>query len=136
LLSRAEPEVLEGLERFGWELGISYQIADDLLDLLTMQDVPDKTGRDLCNGLYTLPVVHALNRSERLRSLLEDRACYDDEFVAEAIAIVRATGGVQCALEEFRSHMESARTAIAGFPSPQGLERILDCAVERCAEAA
>lgn len=133
VLAAAEPDVIDGLERYGWELGTTYQMADDLLDLLTMEEVCDKTGRDLCNGLYTLPVIYAMEESEQLRLLLEGCTTYDDELIARVIAMVRATGGVERALEDFHSRARSARAAIQDLPSTEGLETILDYVVNCCA---
>lgn len=136
LLSDAEPEVVRALERYGWEFGITYQMADDLLDLLTMNDVPDRTGRDLCNGLYTMPVIYALACSDELRELLRDRTDFDDRMVARVIEIVRDTGALERTLDEFHSHARAAKAAIADLPAPRDLELVVDYVVDRCPRAA
>jgi octaprenyl-diphosphate synthase len=49
------------LRRFGWELGVAFQMADDLIDLTSSEEEAGKSvARDLAKGKLTLPVIHAL----------------------------------------------------------------------------
>lgn len=51
----------ESLHRFGWELGVAFQMADDLIDLTSSEEEAGKSvARDLAKGKLTLPVIHAL----------------------------------------------------------------------------
>ncbi len=59
-LSEAEPAVVEAMRDYGRNLGMAFQIADDLLDLTGVEEQTGKTlGRDLAKGKFTLPVIHA-----------------------------------------------------------------------------
>jgi octaprenyl-diphosphate synthase len=64
------------LHRFGMDVGIAFQITDDILDIVGVQDQMGKTlGRDWDEGKLTLPVIHALSQAEpslsrRVRELL------------------------------------------------------------------
>jgi octaprenyl-diphosphate synthase len=61
----AEPAVVEALTRYGLNLGIAFQIADDLLDVLGDEDVVGKSlGTDLLKQKSTLPLIRLLARSE------------------------------------------------------------------------
>jgi len=74
----AAADRIEALRRFGTELGIAFQIVDDVLDLVGSQEHVGKTlGRDLDLGKPTLPVIHSLANAEpevrrRLQSLIRD----------------------------------------------------------------
>jgi geranylgeranyl pyrophosphate synthase len=84
------------LGRFGRYLGIAYQLADDLLDLVeTANAVGKPVGHDLASGVYTYPTLWALRRDPSLDGLLSEldgpgRAA----VAAEAARRVRATGAL------------------------------------------
>jgi octaprenyl-diphosphate synthase len=63
LYAGASEEVATRLANFGRNLGLAFQIADDLLDLVGNEDTAGKTlGTDLEQQKLTLPVIHCLNR--------------------------------------------------------------------------
>ena len=71
-VSRAEPQVIEALGRFGEHVGIAFQIVDDVLDLEGIpHEVGKQLGHDLAEGKTTLPLALALaHDAEALRPLL------------------------------------------------------------------
>ncbi len=76
MLSDARPEYLDVLEQFGEVLGLAFQLSDDIMDLTaTEQELQKEPGQDLREGVYTFPVLHALNhgaRATELEGLLRD----------------------------------------------------------------
>ncbi len=61
----AEPEVCETLTRFGHELGVAFQIADDLLDVFGDETVAGKSlGTDLVKQKVTLPLIRLLSQTD------------------------------------------------------------------------
>ena len=55
-------EVLRQLEAFGDALGMAFQLSDDIMDLTATQlELGKEPGTDLREGVYTLPVLHALH---------------------------------------------------------------------------
>jgi heptaprenyl diphosphate synthase len=76
MLSDAPPWSLDVLEEFGEALGLAFQLSDDIMDVAASEDELGKEpGVDLKEGVYTLPVLHALHggeRSDELRTLLSD----------------------------------------------------------------
>ncbi len=76
LYAGAEPDVVERLANYGRLLGMAFQVADDLLDLLGREDTAGKTlGTDLEQQKLTLPLIHMLARvpaeeAARLRQVL------------------------------------------------------------------
>jgi octaprenyl-diphosphate synthase len=64
LFSDARPEVVEGMARFGRYLGLAFQIADDLLDLIGEEQTTGKSlGTDLDQRKMTLPLIHLLKQA-------------------------------------------------------------------------
>jgi heptaprenyl diphosphate synthase len=74
LLSDARAEHLDVLEQFGEALGLAYQLSDDIMDVAsTRAELEKEPGQDLREGVFTLPVLHALANGpdgDELRRLL------------------------------------------------------------------
>src|SRR6185436_19038187 len=71
MVSDVDEPTLDALTRFGHHLGMCFQVVDDVLDLTSSDEALGKpAGQDLLEGVYTLPVIYALEESEDLRSLL------------------------------------------------------------------
>ncbi len=121
MLSDAELEVVEGLERFGRALGLAFQLSDDIMDLTADRAVLGKEpGADLREGVYTLPVIYALRESARrdqLRTLLTAGPPEGDRLAA-ALDIVRSDGSLELAratvTEEVRRSLAEAGRLPAG----------------------
>jgi heptaprenyl diphosphate synthase len=104
MMSDAPPEHVDVLEAFGASLGLAFQLSDDIMDLTASQlELGKEPGVDLKEGVYTLPVLHALatspDRDELARILtagahgeLLDRAL---EIVTGGDAIRHARGAVR-----------------------------------------
>jgi heptaprenyl diphosphate synthase len=75
LASAIEPADLVRLSAAGHELGIAFQLVDDLLDILGTASSTGKpsSGADIAAGVYTLPVIVELRTNARLRVLLDSR---------------------------------------------------------------
>jgi heptaprenyl diphosphate synthase len=118
-------EEAERLRRYGLALGMAFQIADDVLDLVASPDRTGKTpGSDLRQGVYTLPVIEAMAVDPGLRAELRD-----DPEPSEMPALVErilATGSLEPAQAECDGWVERARAALprAAEPSAHG-ERLL-----------
>ena len=83
----AEPDVREALDRYGHHLGVAFQIADDVLDLLGDEATVGKSlGTDLLKQKATLPLIRLLNRvSARERPELLDLLAASDNHRREAL---------------------------------------------------
>lgn len=133
-LSQADEAIAESLRRFGCNLGIAFQVQDDLLDLVGDEDVVGKSlGRDLEKGKLTLPLTHLMSgagpeeRSELL-TLIEHR---------DAAAIRRRlidAGSVEYARERAQQFVLQAKDELAplrGAPVGDLLLRLADMVVAR-----
>ncbi|MCB2224395.1 MAG: polyprenyl synthetase family protein [Actinobacteria bacterium] len=116
----ASPEAVEAASRWGHEVGMVFQMADDVLDLIATDEYLGKpAGSDIGEGTFTLPVLHALEGPDggKLRDLLAPRRPYGDDTVEQVIALVRSGGYIERALAETRERIAAADAAIAGLPS-------------------
>jgi heptaprenyl diphosphate synthase len=103
----APPHVAEMLACFGTELGVAFQIVDDVLDLYGHSHATGKpVGSDLRAGVFTLPVLMALQRDPSLRELLVRGI--DEHGVAQVARRVRATGADRRAVALALDHLQAA----------------------------
>lgn len=127
-LAGAEESDTARLERFGYQFGVAFQISDDLLDLLEEDSVGGKLpGSDMRQGIYTLPVLYALEESAELRGLLMNGSIDDQRETV--VGVVRATGGVGRALGDRRRHAGAAKNAVADLAQSSRLENLVDYAL-------
>jgi octaprenyl-diphosphate synthase len=113
------------MRAFGHHLGISFQIADDLLDFL---GDPKHTGKplgtDLKDGRVTLPLIHTLatcdapTRTELLTTLEKGQALTESEIAALTATIARH-GGFEVARKEAEERMERALAELDRFPDTE-----------------
>jgi heptaprenyl diphosphate synthase len=134
----ADPSTVDRLRDYGHHLGIVFQITDDLLDLVGAEDMLNKPrGVDLRNGIYTLPVLYALEADPYLRGLLP-YAAVDEKALEHIILTVAMCGASERALDDAKRHAELGREALRSLGSDAGgagarLEAILDYSLARAA---
>ncbi|MCB0992235.1 MAG: polyprenyl synthetase family protein [Acidimicrobiales bacterium] len=128
LAADAPPELVDALGIYARAFGMSFQIVDDVLDLVADPERLGKpVGSDLRAGVYTLPVLHALagDRGDELSALLDGPVDY--ETSAHASRLVAASGGIEHALAVALDFEKSAVSALDTFddhPTVQGLRRL------------
>ena len=110
---------VESLRRFGRLLGMSFQIADDVLDYLASEaEVGKPVGNDLKQGTVTLPLM--LARSDpgvngELEAILAKPVLRDADYT-EVVRIVRGSRGIEASYEYAREFGEKARDELKSFP--------------------
>ncbi len=115
----AAPEAVEAASRWAHEVGMVFQLVDDVLDLVATDEFLGKpAGSDIREGTFTLPVLNALDGPEggKVRDLLLPERPYSDDTVEQVIDLVRHGGYIEQALEETRARMSAADAAIAALP--------------------
>lgn len=124
-LASAPRAVVETAAECGWSFGIAFQIFDDVSDLLESAATTGKQpGKDLLQGVNTLPVIYALEEAPELRDALAAGVSPDSlPIVLEGI---RRTAGVTRALSGARSHADVARSQAATLPNGDRLEALID----------
>ena len=133
------PRYRASLARYGHNLGMAFQIADDLLDYTGTEAVTGKpTGHDLRERKVTLPLVGALERATPAEER-EIRAFFtlvdpDDEDIARVVGIVAERGGLTYAHARAARYADQAQLALAELPQgvPQAaLQDAITYAVDR-----
>jgi octaprenyl-diphosphate synthase len=123
LLNDQPNEVQIAMDNYGRNLGVAFQIIDDLLDLTGDEDTVGKsTGRDLTKGKLTLPLIHyRLNAPEPQREafieLLRQQALDNDNAVSNQIRkIVTDFGSVDFAAKRAAQLIAEAQQALLLLP--------------------
>ena len=112
------PEQVEAMGRFGYDLGLAFQIVDDVLDYVGDAATLGKpAGNDLREGTITLPLIYAVDAGGGA-PLAEaiDLQPTDEERVAWAIGEVKRLGGADRALADARRYADSALAHLDIFP--------------------
>ncbi|MDH3215379.1 MAG: polyprenyl synthetase family protein [Candidatus Krumholzibacteria bacterium] len=112
------------LGRCGWNLGMAFQMIDDLDDML---DLPNGTmDCDLRNGYLALPVIHALNslRDGHRHDLIElirrgDYSAQEERLIA---TLCNEHGGIQHTNDEIERHLNQAAEGIAALAPNEATE--------------
>ena len=123
-LGGATREQEESLAQYGHDLGMAFQITDDVLDLTASENVLGKpVASDLREGKVTMAVIHALERctaSERkqIETVLQERA-FDGVTHAEILEILEKYGSLEAANTRALRFAELARNAICSFPDSE-----------------
>jgi octaprenyl-diphosphate synthase len=139
LLGGIHGERVEALTRFGLQVGVAFQIADDALDFVADQERLGKAvGADLREGKRTLPLIAMLQRAdredaERVHALLKRRALEPAE-VEEIRRLVIRHDGVNYALSRAATYAAAAKAALSAFPMTEERETlalIADFVVDR-----
>jgi heptaprenyl diphosphate synthase len=107
------------LRAFGEQIGVAFQVSDDILDIASDSADSGKTpGTDLREGVPTLPVLYALRDATgdpRLRALVS-RPLTDDDEHAEALALLRESSALAEARATLAGYATTARGMLADLP--------------------
>jgi heptaprenyl diphosphate synthase len=119
MVSGVSADSLDALTQFGHHLGLCFQVVDDVLDVTrTEEELGKPTGNDVHEGVYTLPVIYALSRSEELRSLLGRKLEWNQ--VRRAVELIAVPEVVDASLTVARTHATKATEALAGATDLDG----------------
>jgi len=129
----------EKLGEFAWNLGMAFQLIDDMMDFVSRKSTPGRlAGGDLKDGKVTLPLVYALEQasvSERnlVAGVLRDRS-YDAVPFGSVRTLVDRYGGMQRTRARARQFTDRARQIVAEFPDSlcrRALFTLTDLVTER-----
>jgi len=120
MLGGATPAQEQALGQYGHDLGMAFQIVDDVLDLTASENVLGKpVASDLREGKATMAVIHALERCTaeeraKIETILHDRA-FNGVTHQQIIAILERYGSLEAAAHRAARYAESAQNAICSF---------------------
>ena len=139
LSAGASDEDIERAKQFGQNLGVIFQIRDDIFDYYDSKEIGKPTGNDMVEGKLTLPVIYALNSTgnEQMMKLARKVKAHDvsQEEIAQLVAFTKQNGGIEYAdkrMWEFHAEsMDFLDTYVEDKDVYQALKAYLDYVIER-----
>lgn len=127
----ATPEQEENLRLFGENLGMVFQIKDDIFDYFTSSTIGKPTGNDLKEGKMTLPLIYALENSTKdvnrpFLNMIRNRA-FSPENLTKMSLFVREAGGIQYAEKRMKDFGELAKNNINQYPDSPFHDSLIEC---------
>jgi geranylgeranyl pyrophosphate synthase len=138
LLADADAEHVAALGAYGTNVGLAFQITDDVLDLVGEEDdLGKEVGRDLAEGMPTLPMIYAVAAQDGGGPRLAERIVRRDKDVTEMrdlIALIRGSTGIDRARAKARGFHDAAIAALDRLPARaerDALHQVADFVLER-----
>lgn len=130
IVGESTSEQEEKLGAYGRNLGMAFQIVDDVLDLTASEEVLGKpVASDLREGKATMAVIHALERCtlderEKIETIMHDRA-FNGVTHEQIIGILTRYGSLDYAMAQAAEYAEKARIALDSFPDTETKRALL-----------
>ncbi|MBI4767763.1 MAG: polyprenyl synthetase family protein [Deltaproteobacteria bacterium] len=131
--SKAGIEEQEALAEYGLELGIAFQIVDDILDYTATQDEFGKpVGNDFKEGKITLPLIQALkvcsDKNKNKINEMKKKDKFVDEDLRFLFELIKENGGFEYAWEKALNSKEKAKERLKGFSPTEDRQTLIDLA--------
>ena len=107
---------VEAAKVFGRNIGIIFQIRDDIFDYFDSKDIGKPTGNDMMEGKLTLPIIYALNHQpnpqmDLLAQKVKNGTVKTDE-IAQLVDFAKQNGGIEYAEKRMKDYHQSAKEFI------------------------
>ncbi len=134
----ASQENVDRMHKFGINLGIAFQIKDDLFDYEKNNLVGKPTGNDIREKKMTLPLIYVLNNCEKKqrRRILSNVRRYNknNKKMSEIIEYVRSNGGIEYAKQQMINYKNKALDILSEYPdceAKKSLEQLVNYTIDR-----
>lgn len=119
MLSTKDEDIWEHARNYGYQIGMAFQVVDDILDFTGEQETVGKpVASDLRQGLVTLPAILYLELGgdeALLQSVIKGQA--SEEKVMHLVKSIRSGGAIQAAMQVARDYIERGLLALSSFPN-------------------
>lgn len=132
MLSPVGPEVVETMRQYGTNIGMAFQIIDDILDFTGEQETIGKpVASDLRQGLITLPALYYLESTPNdpiMQQILADKPVAEDR-IKQLVNEIRSSGAIHRALAEAQAYVERGVGLLERFPASVERQALIDLAL-------
>ena len=134
LSAGATDDDVERAAQFGQDLGIMFQIRDDIFDYYDSKEIGKPTGNDMAEGKLTLPVIYALNHSHMDSMMTLARKVKQGGVNADEIAVLveyaKQTGGIEYAERRMQDYREKCQEYIDQNVKQEDIKKALTAYVD------
>jgi len=131
MLSPVDEQVVEKARAFGYNIGVAFQIVDDVLDFTGEQATIGKpVASDLRQGLVTLPALYFLEDYPNfpdMQAVLSGRQ-FNDGVIDRLLGSIRESGAIQRAMDEAHRYVDGAMVSLVDLPDCPEHESLIDLA--------
>ncbi|MGD1972087.1 MAG: polyprenyl synthetase family protein, partial [Desulfobacterales bacterium] len=133
VIAEATPEKERALSDYGYNLGLAFQMVDDLFDYTKDTAALGKeVGADLREGKLTLPIIQALKEADstehdQMVSIIHNNEFSVDEFKT-LVALLHKNGGIDYTVETATRYLDKAKKALSVFESSNYKDSLFDIA--------
>jgi geranylgeranyl pyrophosphate synthase len=131
ILSHANTHTMTAVKQFGNEIGMAFQIIDDILDFTSEQTTMGKpVASDLRQGIITLPVLYYLENHPNdsdMRNILESSFC-DENCLGRLLDSIRDSGAIKLSLDEARQAVRRGLAVLMTLPESRERKALEDLA--------
>ena len=118
--AKAEKEIVTRMHQFGENVGIAFQIKDDLFDYEKNSKTGKPSGIDIKESKMTLPLIYSLTRAQnsdkrRIINIIKNNNA-DEKKIAEVILFVNSSGGIDYAKKRMGDFQQKSFELLAAFP--------------------
>jgi octaprenyl-diphosphate synthase len=130
MLGRVSSEHEKALQEYGFNLGIAFQIVDDLLDFTgDLSALGKPVGADLREGKMTLPLIHLLQQGEEagekiIRDIIASRTASDEQWT-DLLSLLKKHRSIEYALRRAVEYAERAKKPLSAFPPSSERDALL-----------
>ncbi|EDL63178.1 heptaprenyl diphosphate synthase component II [Bacillus sp. SG-1] len=125
----APPEIHKKLYRFGYNVGMSFQITDDILDFTASEEELGKpAGSDLLQGNITLPVLFAMEQRDLREKLIKIEEEVDRDYLKAVIEDIKSCGAIEQSHEISARYLKKAMKELEGLPKNGANKTLKDIA--------
>lgn len=131
LISGAPQEEVKGLGKYGYNLGMAFQIVDDILDLVgSEKELGKPTGSDLRQGVVTLPVLYFIEEHRNWRNLpkILGDGYRKEERIEKLLTLVKKSPAIAASRAEAEAYTQKAKAALNSLPPNQYRQALLNLA--------
>lgn len=134
LSAGADEAEVKAAGQFGQDLGIMFQIRDDIFDYYDSKEIGKPTGNDMAEGKLTLPVIYALNnyRMESMMNLARKvkQGGVNTDEIAVLVEFAKQNGGIQYAEQRMRDYWNKCKNYIDCHVSQPELNEALTAYID------
>lgn len=137
--SEATPEQVEAARQFGYNIGVIFQIRDDIFDYFDSKEIGKPTGNDMLEGKLTLPAIYALNATQNTEAMglavkVKEGTATTAE-IGDLIEFTKQCGGVEYAEKVMHEYYAKAKQFVDNMVADKEISRslmaYLDFMIER-----
>lgn len=117
----------KNMGKAGYNLGMAFQIIDDILDFSSDElTIGKPVGNDIKEGIFTLPLIYALQKDDKNISEILIKESYSETDIKKLIELVECSGGIEMSRELAKKYTEKAFKHLSMLPESNSKEILMD----------